>query len=114
MRSGLQDESSDEAGVDRARGAQLAVGAAFDPLQDPAGVVIRQLDGGRELDVQYPLLASNECFELLRDRGQLMRTAFLGDEQQEVADRLVGIGQDRAQRFYAFVRVDLRVFEKRS
>ncbi len=73
MRSGLQDESSDEAGVDRARGAQLAVGAAFDPLQDPAGVVVRQLDGGRELDVQDPLLASDERVELPRDRGQLVR-----------------------------------------
>src|SRR5215204_1430658 len=114
VRSGLQHETSNETGVDRARGAQLAVGGAFDPLQDPAGVIVRQLDGGRELHVQDPLLTSDECVELSRDRGQLVGAALLGNEQQKVADRLIGPGQDRAQRVHALLRVDLRVFEQRA
>ena len=55
---------------------------ALDPLQDRRGVV-GELDGGRELDVEDPLLA-RQRLELLDDHRELVRPALLRGKEQEL------------------------------
>ena len=56
-RAGLEDEAADQVGVDAARRLDLPAGGLLDLLDDRASLVGRELEGGRQLDVEDALLA---------------------------------------------------------
>ena len=57
-------------------------------------------------------VGGDERVELAVDLVELGRAALLGEEEDEVAQQLVGVGEDLAQRRRALVALDLRVREQ--
>src|SRR5215217_5287687 len=112
VRAGLQHKAADERRVDSAAGAQPAPRDVLDLAEELRRLVLRELDGGRQLDVEDPLLRRDERLELARDLVQLRRAALLRHEQEEVPDELVAVGEDRSKRIGLLRRVDLRAQEE--
>src|SRR3954449_4283803 len=54
QRSHLEDDSSEQFGLDAPGGIHVAAAGALDLLDDLTGLVVRQLDRGRELEREPP------------------------------------------------------------
>ena len=104
--------TADQLRVDPAGRVDLPAGRALDLLEDAALLVVVELDGGRQLDLEAALLRSGEALELAPDLLDLPRAALLGQEEQEVADELVGIAEHGLERAALGARVELRVAQE--
>src|ERR671934_1157262 len=93
-RADLQHDSSDQVRVDRRRCFDLAAGRALDLGDNRAQLVLRELDGRRELDGEALLLARDETFELPVDVVELGDAVLVDEETQEVPDELVGVAEE--------------------
>ena len=69
--------------------------------------------GGRQLDTEDPLLRGDEQLVLARDLVEHRSPALLGDDADEVADELVGLGKHRLEHLGLFRRIELRVADQR-
>src|SRR5207249_3641992 len=77
QRAGFQDEASDQAGVDGARGLDAAARGLLDLLHDRSGLFVRQLVRGCQLDAQDLLLGGDERLVLARDLVELRGPSLL-------------------------------------
>src|SRR5439155_22924657 len=68
---------------------------------------------GGQRDLARRLMWGHVAAELARDLGDLSRAALLGREQDEVADELVGVGEDLLERGSAVRAVDLGIGQER-
>src|SRR5215204_75315 len=112
MRADLEDDAADQRGVDRTRRLDGTAGGLLDLLHDRGRLLVRKLVGGGQLDGQPPRLGGDERVELAVDLVELRVAAFLREEEDEVADQLVGVGEDLAQCSRPLVALDLRVREQ--
>ena len=112
-RAGLEDHPADQFGVDRARRLNGAAGGLLDLRDDRLGLVVVELVGGRQLDVQPALLLVDDRLELLCDGAELAGAALLGDEPHEVADDRVGPGRHLLEHARLRAGVELGVREER-
>ena len=62
----------------------LAAGGGFDPSEDASELLVAQLGGGRQLDVEDPLLGGNQSVELVDDVCELGCAALLGDRRRKL------------------------------
>src|SRR5579883_1936450 len=111
-RADLEDDPADEARVDAAGHLDRAAGRLLDLGDDRARFLVRQLERGRELDGEPPLVLGDEAVELLHDPLELSGAALLGGQQEEVPRERVGAAGDLAQRGDARGRGDLGVVEE--
>src|SRR5439155_24394544 len=86
----LQDQPSNERRVDLPRYLDLAAGSLLDLLHEPARIVVRELQCGRQLDVQPALLHGHQAVELARDVFDVGDAAFLRRQAEKVPDQLIG------------------------
>src|SRR5581483_6955212 len=84
-------------------------GRALDLLDDRARLFLRQLEGGRQLDAQLPLLARRQLLELRRDLVDLTPAPLLDQQAEQVEDERVGVAGDRVDRGALRAPVELRV-----
>jgi hypothetical protein len=108
----LEDDASDQVWVHLPLRLHLAAGGGFDPSEDASELLVAQLGGGRQLDVEDPLLGGNQSVELVDDVCELRCAALLGDQAQEVDHELVGALGDARQHVRLHGRLDLRVLEQ--
>src|SRR5215213_11595120 len=113
VRADLEDDAADQRRVDRARRLDRAAGGLLDLLHDRSGLVVGELVRRRQLHGQAACLLGDQRVELPVDLRELGRPALLREEQDEVANELVCVREDLAQRRRAIVAVDLRVREQR-
>src|SRR5579862_1100768 len=111
-RPGLEDDASDQIGVDAARGLDLVPRALFDPPEDAAELLVGERGRGRELDFEDALLGGDEHLELGCDLADLARAALLDDEPDEVADQLVGTAQHALEHVGLDARLRLGIVEQ--
>jgi hypothetical protein len=83
----------------------------FDLAENLGRFVVRELDRGRQLDIEDAFLDGDERVELADNLVELLGPPLLDEEQDEVADELVGLGENARERIALDVRVDLRVLE---
>src|SRR5919108_123937 len=114
IRAGAQDEAADQGRIDLAARAKPAAGNLFDLLEEPLGLLVGQLHGSCQLDVEDALLGGDEGLELAVDLVELVHTTLLDDEEQEVPHELVGVGEDRAERLPFLAGLDFWVLEQRA
>src|SRR3954447_21334803 len=108
-RARLDDEPADQVGVDARRCLDLAAGRRADLLDDRASLLGRQLERGRELDVEDALLAAPQLLELPLHRGDPVGAALLDEHQGEAAHELVRAAQQVLEHADLGARVELRV-----
>jgi hypothetical protein len=82
-------------------------------MDNLARLLVRQLDRGRELDLEPALLGRDQAIELGCDLLDLTDAAFLRREPQEVTDELVGVGGQLLQQLGLRARIELRVAQNR-
>src|SRR5581483_4328875 len=109
QRAGLQDDAADQLGIDMPRRLDGPAGRALDLLDDRARLFLRQLEGGRQLDAQLPLLARRQLLELRRDLVDLTPAPLLDQQAEQVEDERVGVAGDRVDRGALRAPVELRV-----
>src|SRR5581483_8088790 len=109
QRAGLEDDAADQAGVDRARRLDRAAGDALDLADDLARLVLAELDRGRQLDVQLPLLARGELLELGGDLVDFSPAPLLDQQAQQVEDERIRVSGDRVDGGALRAAVELRV-----
>src|SRR5439155_25408444 len=97
-RAGLEDDAADQVGVDGPGRLDGPAGRALDLLDDAALLVAVEVDGGRQLDLEPPLLRGGEALELTLDLLDLPRPALFGRQEHEVAHQLVGVAEDGLER----------------
>src|SRR6266511_3134382 len=97
----------------RSRRVDRTAGRLLDLGDDPLRLVLGQLERGRQLDGQPPLLLGHQPFELALDLAQLPAAVLLDGEQQEVAQQLVRPAEDVLEHLHFRARVELRVAEHR-
>src|SRR5262245_33255996 len=91
QRAGLADAAAGEVGIDRARCVDRPAGRLLDLLDDRAGLVLGELEGGGQLHGELPLLARGEALELLPHLLDLAAAALLDQQAQQVADEGIGV-----------------------
>src|SRR5918996_5056207 len=111
-RAGLEDDAADQVRIDLPRRFDRAARRLLDLAQDGARLLVRELDRGRQLDVEPALLGRHERVQLLLDLLELAGTAFLDSQQDEVAHELVRAAQDLLDDARLLARVELRVGER--
>src|SRR5919106_781864 len=80
-RAGLEDDAADQVRIDLPRRFDRAARRLLDLAQDGARLLVRELDRGRQLDVEPALLGRHERVQLLLDLLELAGTAFLDSQQ---------------------------------
>ena len=80
VRSDLEDDPADQARVDGAGCLDRTAGGRLDRLHDRAGLIVRELVGGRELYREPVLGLRNERIEVGTDLRDLTGPSLLGDE----------------------------------
>src|SRR5215470_11438838 len=110
-RAGLEDEASNQIGVDRAASLDLASGRLLDPAEDELELVVGQLVGGGELDFENARRGRHKPVELVGDPGERCSAALLREQAHEVDDELVGALGDPREDVGLHARVDLGVLE---
>src|SRR5215831_9900999 len=88
-RPGLEDDSADQLGIDAPRGVHGTARSLLDLADDRARLVVAELERGRQLHGQPPLLLRHEPLELSPDLAKLAAAALLDDQEQEVPDKPV-------------------------
>src|SRR3954453_16008204 len=114
IRAGLQHEAAQESRIDAARRFNLSSRRLLDLADDLAGLGVRQLARGDELDRQAPLLARHQPLELCRDVLDLGAAAFLCDELQEVAEENVFVAREIREDGPLRRELELRVPQNRA
>ena len=114
MRAGLEDDASDQVGVDGARRVDGPARRLLDLADD--------LAAPRRRTSSYAVVSStvsrrssprHQPLELALDLAELPAAVLLDDEQEEVADELVGAAEDVLERLRLRARIDLRVAQQR-
>src|SRR5581483_11008438 len=109
QRARLEDDAADQVWVDCTRRLDRAPGDALDLSDDLARLVLGELDRGRQLDVQLPLLSRGELLELAGDLVDLSPTPLLDQQAQQVEEERVGAARDRIDDGALCAPVQLRV-----
>src|SRR5205807_7005008 len=86
----------------------------LDLLDDLRGLLVRELVGRSQLDVQTPFLRGDEAFELASDLLDSADASFLRGQAEEVAHELVGVAQQLVEQLRLGPRIDLRVTQDRA
>src|ERR687887_2628410 len=108
----LQDDAADQVGIDLAPRLDLPARGLLDLGEELARVLVGKLDRRRELCVDDPLVVGDQALELGGDLLEVARTALVCEDEQEVAQQLVGAGEQLLQRRRPGPRVDLRVAQE--
>src|SRR2546421_3942007 len=95
-RSCLQDEAADQIGVDLSGGLDLAARGLLDLLEDPARLLVGEVVGGGQLDVEPAFLGCHQPVEFARDLFDLAYPTLLRGEPEEVSDELIGVAEQVA------------------
>jgi len=95
-RAGLDDDAAEDVGVDAARGLDPAAGGVLDPADELRRLLVGELDGRGQLELEDASLLRDQPLELRVDLLDLGDPALLGQQQEEVADELVGRRRRRA------------------
>src|SRR4051794_30503441 len=114
IRAGLQHEAAQESRIDAARRFNLSSCRLLDLADDLAGLGVRQLARGHELDGQAPLLARHQPFELGGDVLDLAPAPFLCDELQEVAEEHIFVAREIREDGALRRGLELRVPQNRA
>jgi hypothetical protein len=110
-RAGLDDDPADQAGVDRASGLDRAAGGALNLFDDRPGLVVVELEGGRQLDRELPLLDRGQALELGGNLVDLASAALVDQQPEQVSDERVTLPEDGVDRGCLCTPVELRVAE---
>src|SRR5919204_4862901 len=108
----LDDETADERRVDPALGDDAAAGGLLDLLDDALGLLLRELDGGRQLELEHALPAGEQARPLLVHLLELADPVLVHEQAQEVEEELVGISEEILERGLLRARLELRVLEE--
>src|SRR5919109_1768838 len=111
-RACLEDEAADEVGVDPAARLDSPAGRLLDLLHDLVRFLVRELDRGRELELEYALLARQEALPFTADVADLRDAALLDEDAQEVEKAAVGALEDVLEGRTLRRPLDLRVAEE--
>src|SRR5437667_2979734 len=111
-RAGLEDEAADQVWVDALRRLDLAAGSLFDLSDHVARLLLGELDGGGQLDVEDALCLGDQPVELSRNLLDLARAVLLGEQEEEVADELLVAPQQLLERRRLGAVVEVRVAEE--
>src|SRR6185503_11160143 len=87
--AGLDDDAADDVGVDRPRGDDAPARGLLDLLDDLGGLLVRELDGGRQLELEDALLACQQPSEFLVHLLDLGDPSLLGEQVDEIQEDLV-------------------------
>src|SRR5439155_14420416 len=90
--------AADELRIDLPRDLDLAAGSLLDLIHEPVRVLVRELQGRRQLDVQPALLGSHQAIELSRDVFDAGNPALLRRQAQEVPNQLVGAAHQSVEK----------------
>src|SRR5215210_2149650 len=112
VRADLQHDPADQVGVDGASRLDRAAGRARDLAEQLLGLVVTELDRGRQLRMDDAFVLGDQALELLADLRQPVGAALVDEHEQEVAHQLVAASEHVLERGRARARVDARVAQE--
>src|SRR5579864_4296774 len=109
QRAGLDDEAADQAGVALPRRVDGEPGRRLDLAHDLRRLLLVELVGGRQLDLEAMACAGDQALELARDLLEFAGSSLVDEEEEEVAHELVPLADQVLEDRFLRSRIELRV-----